>query len=152
MAANIISFDTSEYPATNPLHSLKNAKTLRWFQDECISFQSPKFFWLRCKMYSMKHPNGRIKITAKAAWWSQIEKNLKHKDYLHTLHITNSSYATFRTITSLNHAGKTQVVSKYAYRHLMTSDTCHLTVCLLLHMDIFKNPAWTTIRKKRLLW
>ena len=29
MAANIDAFDTSEYPTTHPLHSKKNAKTLR---------------------------------------------------------------------------------------------------------------------------
>ena len=43
---------------------------------------------------------------------SHVLKNLKHKDYLHTLQTTKSSYATFRTITAHKHAVKTQAVNK----------------------------------------
>ena len=37
-------------------------------------------------MYSLMLPNGRIKITAKAVSRSHVLKNLKHNDYLYTLH------------------------------------------------------------------
>ena len=63
-------------------------------------------------MYSLKLPNGRIKITAKELSRSHVLENLQHKDYLHTLQTTKSSYATFRTIASHKHAVKTQEVNK----------------------------------------
>ena len=112
MAANIDAFDTSEYPTTHPFHSKKNAKTLGKFKDECNSLQPHECIGLRSKMYLLKLPNGRIEITAKGVSRSHILRNLKHKDYLHTLQTTKSSYATFRTITSQKHAVKTQEVNK----------------------------------------
>ena len=107
MAANIDAFDTYEYPTTHPLYSKKNAKTLKKFKDECNSLQSHAFIELRSKMYYLKLPNGRMKITANGVSRSHVLKNLKHKDYRHTLQTTKSSYATFRTITSQKHAVKT---------------------------------------------
>ena len=112
MAININTFDTSEYPTAYPLHSKKNAKTLGKFKDECNFLQPHYFIGFRSKMYSLKLPKGRIKITAKEVSRSHILNNLKHKDYLHTLPTTKSSYATFRTITSQKHAVKTQEVNK----------------------------------------
>ena len=112
MEASNSAFGTSEYPTTHPLHSKKNAKTLENFKDECNSLQPHKFIGLRSKMYSLKLPNGHIKITAKGVSRSHILKNLKHKDYLHNLQTTKSSYATVRTITSQKQAVKTQEVNK----------------------------------------
>ena len=60
----------------------------------------------------MKLPNGRFNITAKEVSRSHVLKNLKHKDYLHTLQTTKSSYATFRTITSHKDAVMTQEIHK----------------------------------------
>ena len=54
----------------------------------------------------------RYGINSKSVSRSHILKNLKHKDYLHTLQTTKSSNATFRTITSQKHAVKTQEVNK----------------------------------------
>ena len=112
MSANISVFDIAKYPTTHLLHSKKNSKTLGKFKDECNSLQPHEFIGLRSKMYSLKLPNGRIKITAKGVSRSHILKNLKHKDYLHTIQTTKSSYATFRTTTSQKHAVKTQEVNK----------------------------------------
>ena len=112
IAANIDAFDTSDYPTTHPLHSKKNAKKLGEFKDECNSLQPHEFIGLRSKMYSLKLPNSRIKITAKGVSRSHILKNLKHKDYFHTIQTTKSSYDTFRTTTSQKHAVKTQEVNK----------------------------------------
>ena len=112
MSANVDAFDTSEYPTTHPLHSKRNAKTLGKFKDECNSLQPHEFIGLRSKMYSQKLSNGRIKNTTKWVSRSHILKNLKHKDYLHTLQTTTSFYTTFRTITSQKHAVKTQEVNK----------------------------------------
>ena len=53
--------------------------------DECNSIQPHEFIELRSKMYSLKLPNGRIKITTKGVSRSHVLKNLKHKDYLYTL-------------------------------------------------------------------
>ena len=85
MAANISAFSTSEYPTTHQLHSKKNAETLGKFKDECNILQSHEFIGLRRKMYSLKLPNGHIKITAKGVSMSHILNNLKHNDYLHTI-------------------------------------------------------------------
>ena len=63
-------------------------------------------------MYSLKLPNGRIKITAKEVSRSHILKNLRHKDYLHTFQINHVTYATFKIITSQKHAVKTEEVNK----------------------------------------
>ena len=62
-------------------------------------------------MYSLKLPNGRIKISAKGVSRSHILKNVKHQDYLHTLQ-TTKSYATFKVITSQKHAVKAQEINK----------------------------------------
>ena len=112
VAANIDALDTSDYRKTHPLHPKENAKTLGKFNDECSSLQPYEFIGLRSKMYSLKLPNGRIKITAKGVSRSHALKNLKHTDYLHTLQTTKSSYATFRIITSHKHTLKTQDVNK----------------------------------------
>ena len=112
MAANIDVFDTSDYPAIHTLHSKKNAKTLGKYKDECNSLQPQEFIGLQSKRYSLALPNGRIKSTAKGVSRSNVLKNLKHKDYLHTRQTTKASSATFRTITSHNHGVKTQEVNK----------------------------------------
>ena len=112
MVENIDAFDTTEYPTTHPLHFRKNAKSLTKFKDECNSLQPHEFIGLRSKMYSLKLPNGRIRITAKGVSRSHILNNLKHKYNLHTLPTTKSSYATFRIITSQRHAVKTQEVNR----------------------------------------
>ena len=112
MTANNSAFDTSEYQTTHPLHSKKNANTLGKFKDECNSLPPHEFIGFRSKMYSLKLPNGRIKIAAKGVSRSHMLKNLKHKDYHHTLQATKSSYATFRIMTSQKHAVKIQEVNK----------------------------------------
>ena len=56
-----------------------------------------------------------MKITAKGVSRSHVLKNLKHKDYLHTLQTTKSFYATFRTLISHKHAVKTQEVNKLCF-------------------------------------
>ena len=148
MAANIDAFDTSKYPTTHLLHSQKNAKTLGKFKDERNSIQPHELIGLRSKMYSLKLPNGRIKITAKGVSRSHVRKNLKHKDYLHTLQTTKSSYATLRTITSHKNAVKTQEVNKLFYRHLTTSDTFYLMAYLLSLIGISESPNWTRRQKE----
>ena len=88
MAANIDAFDTSEYPTTYPLHSKKNAKTLGKFKDECNSLQPHEFIELRSKMYSLKLPNGRIKITAKGVSRSYPSNNKVVLHYMQNNNIT----------------------------------------------------------------
>lgn len=58
MAANVGVFGTSDYTATNLLHSRNIAKTLEKFKDECDSLQPLEFIGLSSKIYSQKLPIG----------------------------------------------------------------------------------------------
>ena len=130
-------------------HCTGKRKQKHWskFKDECSSLQPDEFIGFRSKMYSLKLPNGRIKITAKGVSRSHVLKNFKHNNYRHTLQTTKASYATFRTITSHMHAVKTQEANKLCL--LAFDDKRYILpdgVSML--MDILESPNWTLKQKR----
>ena len=82
-------------------------------KDECAGQAPHEFVGLRSKMYSIRLPNNKAKLTAKGVSRKYILKHLEHDDYLQMLQTTRTTMATFTTLRSMKQQLKTIDVSKH---------------------------------------
>ena len=95
-------YDTSDYPATHPLHSNTNKKVLGKMKDETAGKPISEFIGLRAKMYSFTCGDVEKK-TAKGVKRATIKQILKHAMYKEALYNAKVSYAGMRCIRSYKH-------------------------------------------------
>ena len=109
MQANIIDYDTSNYPADHPLFSNTNKKIIGKFKDELGGKQMTEFIGIRPKMYSyVGEDSGK---RAKGVKKSVLKKTITHKDYKNCL-IKNEVYS--RDMPGLR-----------SYKHTIHGETVH---------------------------
>ncbi|XP_075232208.1 uncharacterized protein LOC142330648 [Lycorma delicatula] len=110
-------FDTSDFPVSHPLFSIKNKKVLGKFKDECNGIPIKEFIGLRAKLYTFTTTKG---ITKKA---KGIKKNVV-KNKLNINHYRNcllkasddskDLYVQMKLIRSKKHLVETVTVNKLA--------------------------------------
>jgi hypothetical protein len=104
--------DTSDYPKDHPLFSLKNAKVLGKFKDECSGISPKQFVGLRSKMYSLLLAKDKVKMTAKGVKTSFVKKHILHEDYYNCLTRGVAASGTYFNIRSRNHVLATEEIRK----------------------------------------
>ena len=94
---------TSSYPtdsgrdALDTLYSLRNAKDLGKFKDECNGTAPLEFVGLRSKMYSLSVSRKQTKLTAKGAKKCFVKNQTNHM-FLHTLQNQNMHHCTISVL------------------------------------------------------
>jgi len=77
------SFDSSEYPVTHPLYSLKIKKVPCFMKDESKSVIIKSYIGLKSKMYSILSADSKSsKMTAKGVKRSFVKRHVKHDMYM----------------------------------------------------------------------
>jgi len=107
-------YDTSNYPSSHSLFSKTNAKVVGKMKDETGGRPIFEFIGLRPKMYSVLTDANTTKMAAKGIKKSYVNKNLKHKMFLHTLENKTITHAEFHAIQSKNHSLHTVQINKVA--------------------------------------
>ena len=95
-------YDTSEYPTSHKLFSVKNKRVLGKMKDEYKGSPIKEFIGLRPKMYSILEADGYEKKTAKGIA-KRTSAKIHHARYLHTLYNEVSTSVTFNQIKSIMH-------------------------------------------------
>ena len=95
-------YDTSEYPTSHKLFSIKNKRMLGKMKDEYKGNLIKEFVGLRPKMYSILEADGLEKKTAKGIA-KKTSKKIRHSSYLDALYNETSSCVTFNQIKSVMH-------------------------------------------------
>jgi hypothetical protein len=125
--------DTSNYPPDHELFSLKNAKVLGLFKDECSGNPPIEYIGLRAKMYSLLVEEDKpAKMTAKGIKRSYVKKHVRHEMYLHTLRTKTVTHAKFRLFRSRAQIIQTVEVNKICLnarddkRYILDDGVCTL--------------------------
>jgi len=118
--------DTSHYPISHKLFSLKNKMVLSKMKDECSGKPPVEFVGLRSKMYSLLERGG-AKMTAKGVKRLFVKKHVRHEQYLHVLRTRTITYASFNNIRSVSHKVETvnqvkKCLSAYDDKRFILSD------------------------------
>ena len=96
--------DTSGYPQSHPLYSIKNKKIIGKMKDGCNGEPPLEFVGLRAKMYSLlTHDPSMIKRTAKGIKRRYVSKHVRHEMYLRTLRNRTIEHAKYRLFRSRAH-------------------------------------------------
>jgi hypothetical protein len=96
-------FDTSEYPKTNYLYSLKNKKSVGIFKDELHSIPMTHFVSLRPKMYAYKCATGHVSKKCKGVKKNYVKNSLDFEDFVSCLNLDKKIFARFNTFRSYKH-------------------------------------------------
>lgn len=104
-------FDTSDYPQSHPLYSVKNKKSLGKMKDELSSKIGIEFVGLKAKMYSLKCEDIEKK-TAKGVQKAIIKHEIKHLDYKNSLFNNHRGLGASYKIVSKAHKVQTALCRK----------------------------------------
>ena len=111
MAADLDTYDTSDFPTDHFLHSNKNKKLIGKFKDETNGVPITAFVGLRPKMYAMKVA-GVDKKTAKGISKTAIRKILTFEKFKETLFECKADKIQMTRFQSVNHQIYTVRLSK----------------------------------------
>jgi hypothetical protein len=96
-------FDTSDYPHSHKLYSLKNKKSVGLFKDEINSIPMTHFVSLRPKMYAFKCATGRVSKKCKGVKKNYVKNTLEFEDFVSCLDLDKKIFAQFNTFRSYKH-------------------------------------------------
>lgn len=117
--------DTSNYPPTHPLRSLRNKMVLGKFKDETNGDNIALFVGLRAKMYAMRYDNECEIKKLKGIKKAVIQDELTVEDYITCLQSNVTTYSRNRSFRSYNHVihsicmNKVTLDTKDDKRHIM---------------------------------
>ncbi|XP_075237599.1 uncharacterized protein LOC142333894 [Lycorma delicatula] len=110
-------FDTSDFPVSHPLFSIKNKKVLGKFKDECNGIPIKEFIGLRAKLYTFTTTKGITK-KAKGIKKNVVKNKLNINHYRNCLLKANDDskdlYVQMKLIRSKKHLVETVTVNKLA--------------------------------------
>ena len=112
MKSNEHMYDTSDYPTSHFLHSMKNKKVLGKMKDECNGKPISEYVGLKPKMYSILLDDGVEIKKAKGVKKYVVKKHISHNLYKEVLRTKTNMLHSMNSIRSIGHKIYSLTVNK----------------------------------------
>ena len=106
--------DTSNYPPSHPLYSIKNKAKLGCFKDETAGEMLEEMILLRPKMYSMKYRDSDTAIKRAKGISKHIVKKMKHDTFREAFENQKTTRVQMTILRSTQHTIQTTTFNKRA--------------------------------------